>query len=344
MIMITACGADQPVTDSGNADLGMVVQPAEGIGLYASPAVDADLLRMVKTGESLEDAGEVSRFFTRLQNGDKPTYEPWIRVRTTQGETGWVYAEPTLFFALPTDQDRWRQAWRLRSLLGEDRFSELEDYRLQWNDIRQAGDWRRAYRQGQGLQALLTEALSQYPEPACDWLTAALPGFWIQYDAPSQRCRAYADYREWLAKAQATPGPEDERFVQLCIRSFPRDSVEYRYAAWTFPTPEGPTHSLLGRDIHRSLLCAADSLSRGDTLFGPEIERFKQVLINDMTAAGITYWEGQNKILAEIDTLLSKKLSLFNKDDLIALKTRRRQFASADSLGIQLDYRSGRYD
>ena len=320
--------------------------------LRDAPGESGRVLEELKKGTRMYDLGEVSDFTTRIIFDSVEYDAPWLRVETEQGSRGWVYGKPTDFqMEAPGMLAEFLEKKRLQALLGDYNLERLNLYKQSFGNISSVEGFASVFRTGMNLRDTLVEVLEtkvefveNVPPPDLFWIHSAFPGFMPQLVAEGTAYYLFIDFRQFLPKARETAGNQDDQFLDLCLMAFPEDSIEYFFPAWTIQTWDYGGHSLLGRGIHQNMLKELSVFQENCDLFTLPVDKFKTDLLNDITRPYVTYWEPQEKILAEVDSILMGNLSLLSEADVIALQTRRTHFEDPDANGIEVNHRSGRFE
>lgn len=318
--------------------------------LRAAPGENSKVIRQLNKGDTLTDLEEVSTFTTSLRMHGVQMDEPWLKVATADGVSGWVYAGGIQW--LPGDTSSTSQiifSKRLQTLFGIPLEKEITGYRQRYETIHTAEEFAGVYRTGIKLRDTLVHILAQRivtdneeaNRPDLFWIKTVFPAFQPQLVSEGTAYYLFSDYRQWLAKAKASPEMTDDELANLYIAAFPEDSIEYFFPIWSIQTTDYTGQSLLGRGHHKALLQKANALYEKNPLFRPELLEFKSRIVNDITKASVTYWETQEKILRELDGILQADLGILSNADRIALATRRKQFADPESYGIELNGQAG---
>ena len=100
-------------------------------------------------------------------------------------------------------------------------------------------------------------------------------------------------------------------------------------------------HSLLGRGYHEKLILEMDRILLQSGLFAAEVNRIKRTLLDDILSPQNTYWETEEKIVAEMERILAQAHPCLSQKDLIALEARKEQFRLPYSHGIKTNVKAG---
>jgi hypothetical protein len=297
------------------------------------------VLRELAAGTELVDLGGVSPYLTGIYLGDTLCWEPWLRVRTLEGHTGWVFGAAVQPVALSdTALDHWVHRKRLQALFGVEHTERL----LRWARQEVSTDTALVdhLRQGLALREALQMALGQ-----------ALPGGDSELRPDWRWLKEYLRYFRWYREglaldygrlahlAQGTQGGQDDTYLQLCLQAYPIDSMESPLPVWVFPLSWTQSTSNLGAGQHLALLRAIDRAFQQAPLFGLELEHLKRLLLDDILDADRAYWQPLPRILAELDQLLAEPPRCLQEHERVALRLRRAMLAKGQA---RTDLRSGR--
>ena len=315
------------------------------------PGEQGKVIAELAKGSRLFDLGKVSDFTTRIIIEGKEYDAPWIKVETEKGLKGWVYGRPLNFLMEePDDRDAFFERKRLQNLFGTYNLERLNLYQEAYFNVHSVEGFASLFLAGTNLRDTLVDVLEtkiDFPEnkppPDLFWIKENFPGYVPQLVAEGTAYYLFIDYREFLSLAQQTKGKEDDQFLEISLMAFPEDSVEYFFPAWTIQTWDYGGHSLLGRGIHKEMLTKLSTFQESTDLFSVHVDKLKTDLLNDITRPYVTYWEPKEKILQELDEMLSSELSLLAEVDIIALQTRRKHFEDPVKNGIEVDHQSGIY-
>ncbi len=307
--------------------------------LHQAPNESSEVIRRLPVGTRLLDAGEVSPFLVGIYLKDSLWWEPWLRVHTVDGATGWVFGGAVHPYALaPEDAWRWRCQKRLQALIG---VSNAQRF-LAWAQSTPRTDTALAHhlRAGLVLRDTLQNALrygirrtGAANEPEMRWLNNYLCYF------RRYRGGIALDYGRLAQVARQTAGTQDDVFARLGCEVFPLDSMESPLPAWVFPLSWAESTSNLGAGHHLVALQRVEQALRRAPLFRPETERLKQRLLDDILNSERTYWQPLPRLLAELDSVLAAPIHCLSEQERVALLVRRAMFERGL---VRTNLRSGR--
>jgi hypothetical protein len=309
------------------------------------PSQEGNIIMKLEKGAPVFHTGEVSNTLSVLVLDSTLYCEPWLKVKLTKGEEGWI-------FGGAIDFEEEKIAYndvRTEALLGKEIKDTLDLFIQNISAVQDHVGLEKAYQQAQRLQLLINQRLEKVSYdltgpmglPDLFWLGDIIPGFVPQIVAEGTSYYVFFDYRQWLAWARNTPGAEDEAFMSICTKVFPTDSIEYFFPSWTIQTWDYGGHSLLGRGLHFDLLNQLETYQSESSLFKMDIDNFRQQIIDDMTRGEVTFWEDSEKIKAEMDSIIAQNFSILTEADIVGLKVRRDQFEDPERHNIKLNLRAG---
>lgn len=350
LAVIPACRAgegkeDKPAGGAALPEEGVLIVQRPNFYLREEPGEEGKAIRRLEPGEKAYSLGEQSTFSTWLELGGAVYNEPWLLVQLEEGIQGWAYQAAFL------GQDAGKglsPSVRLRALFGPALAEMAVQYRQSIEQAHSPAALAQAMEMALHLRDTLVRELAvraRENEQAEDlfWLKDALPGLAPHRREDGRTYYLFMDYRSFLPLARASEGPADDAWLELCLMAYPEDSIEYFYPAWQFQAGEDRVHSLLGRGLHFAFLEKLDKLLAYEDLFGAGIGRFRQLLVNDITGAGVTYWESGEKAAAELSRILERGFHGLGPPEVKALENRLRQFAEPEKYGIKFNYQSGIY-
>lgn len=333
--------AKQPVALISNIDY---------LRLRDKPGPDGQVIANFMEGDTLYDLGEVSAFTTEVTLRGIRFNEPWLKVRARDSLVGWIYAGG-VHFRLDdlTELTNRLMKMRLQTFFGEALAQRVLDYRQAYLKARTSEEFAEVYRSAKLLRDTLVQVFDkritiiQGPgqTPNLSWMEEALPGLVVQRVAEGTAFYLFLDYRQWLAKARQTKGPEDNQFVDACLAAYGLDSVEYTLPDWTIAVSDEHVFSELGKGVHRALFSKMTQAMAASRLFEPEYMDFKKLLMDDIMGLQLSYWNNQETILRELDGILADNPGILTSVDKENIAKRREQFTQPEKNNIRLNHRSG---
>ncbi|HLP94038.1 MAG TPA: SH3 domain-containing protein [Saprospiraceae bacterium] len=327
---------------TGNDADNQLIVRKENTVLRAEPDEKSKEIKQLAQGERLLDLEQTATHESVLKNGEGVYQSPWIKVSTSNQQTGWVLA----WSVKPLKEN---QAWLLEKRMATYWGKSLLQQRNQWctslSNLHTAEDWLHTWRQAVNLRDTMMELLIRRPKQekqlSYQWAAGVLPGFVFQQAQETGQPHLFADFRFWQAKALATTGKEDDVLTELYLSMFPADSIESAFPVWTFPLDEQTFASQLGQGRHLALLQKLDLALREAPVLQNEIQEVKNMILEDILDRNRQYWQAVPLILKELDAILSSTPAILTSADLDALQIRRAMFVQAAENGIRVDMRSG---
>ncbi len=328
-------------------EVGDLTCTADKTVLYEDFSFRSRPLEDLAKGTPIWDEQDVSPFLMPMERAGKTIYEPWLKVRTAEAQTGWVYADNVR----PTTADSdtvWRQNKHMKALFGESLTTDIHSYQKDFQSVERLDDFVAVYRKGQELTDTLLYCIEQrlpaegrWPLPDFFWLENWLPGYEMQVVAKGTAYQLFENYKDWLKLAQRTPAQDDDAYLAVCLNTYARDSIEYYYPGWFIQTWDYGGHSLLGRGIHCKVLVAMNQMAQSSGLFKEDLQGLKEQLLQDIMQSEEGYWEQAAPILVELDSILAMENAILTHADRIAVQTRRKMFENPAANGILTNLKSG---
>lgn len=317
--------------------------------LRETPGEKGTIVATLPKGAKLDDLGEVSDFTTRVTLRGITFDEPWIKVKTPGGQTGWVYGGGLLFDAgQNAPATRILLQKRAIAILGQPLVERLHQHRRDWAATRNEADLARLLEQSSGLRDTVSSVLQQrlarasaHDLPDMFWLAELFTGFQPQLVAEGTMYHLFFDYRQWLALAKKTKGIQDDIFIDLQIAAFPEDSIEYFFPAWQIQTWDYGGHCLLGNGVCKDLLGKINAQSGPGALFEQPLQTMKTRIISDLTQAETSFWHTATEAGAELDAILSAPWKILAQADVVALSTLRERLKDPAKYNISVGQRKG---
>ncbi|HFD31497.1 MAG TPA: SH3 domain-containing protein, partial [Gammaproteobacteria bacterium] len=316
----------------------------DNVRLREKPGLEGKELLRLPLGTTVYDAREVSDFTTSLNLRGVSFNEPWLKVKTETGITGWIYGG-ALTFSLESGDAVMELLMqrRLTGIFGQDLSAAIEKYRRHYKGISTAAELSVNYDEGIALRDKMVEMLRQkieiaYPDlPDLFWLREAMPPFVPQLVREGTEYYLFYDFKAFSRKAAQTVSPEDDEMAQIFLKAYRADSIEYFYPAWFLQISDEGGYTLLGRGIHLDILEHLDTLHHRTDLFSKPIATLKNAIVEDITAAHPAYWESKQKVINELKQIIIKRFDLLSSQDMVALETRLKMLKEAKKNNITFD-------
>ncbi len=357
LIFLFSCGGEpikvtdpEPDTPKENTAPTKMIVNIDNLRLRSTAGEKGEEIGRLKEGTVLYDLGEVSDFTTRVQLRGIWFDEPWLKVKTEQDLEGWVYGGAVKFDVdNPTTLSKMMMDKRLQTFFGKGLTLQINRYKTNYDSLKTSNDFVGNYRTGIKLRDTLTAVLENriditdsYDQlPDLFWIENAIPGYVTQLVAEGTIYFLFQDFKQLHQKALKTKGTEDDDFVALNFSIYAGDSIEFFYPSWFIQTWDYGGCSLLGKGEHRKILTEIDQVLMKSNLFQRELKMIKNSLVDDVTNKDREYWESKDKILSELDAIIAGNFNILSNEDLIALKTRRKQFEYPAENNIKVNVRSG---
>ncbi len=348
LMLFGSCQQEQPVKNeatsasiSPEAASGQVLKiKTAGVFLRASPGIEGDVLAELPPQSIVYDQGKVSPFLTTIRVKGQEYSAPWVQVQTPQGDSGWIFASPA---AITTSNGpSFFLEKRLQAAFDKTVFQLFMDYQQQKDSIRNDTAFLTAFQKLKRLRTELQQAVNSNPaQTDYFWISEVLPELVPQLDPSDQSLDLYIDYRFWLKQTKQTKATTDDQFIELCLTAYPEDSIEYRFPAWFFQTSANNGHSLLGRGIHLEMFEQIDNLYHISEVFQPELEIFKQALVEDIVLLNTTFWEPAALAKKELIALIGNNYAFLDESDHLALQKRLADFEETEKNGLQFNLKAG---
>jgi hypothetical protein len=358
VLLSAGCGRDAEPNSSGPT-IGNVDAPARRTPLISNinhlrvretPGPDGKIIATLSEGDTLFDLGEVSAFTTEVSLRGIRFNEPWIKVRTQDSLSGWVFGGGVNFqMKDEVELTRRLMKMRLQTFFGDSLAQDILDYRGGFQRASSSSSLAAMYREGRKLRDTLVQVfdkritLLQGPDqiPNLGWMKEAIPGLTPQRVAEGTAFYLFFDYTQWLEKSRKTSGAEDNQFFDACLTAYGLDSVEYFLPDWCIAVSEETVYSELGKGVHRNMLEKMTKALAASALFEPEYMEFKTRLLDDISGLTLSYWNDQAAILAELDAIILADFGILTSTEKASLKARRKQFEQPAANGIKLNFRNG---
>lgn len=338
---------ETPAMDQGEVESIFIVN-VENLRLREKAGAEGEILTTLQKGTRLKDLGQASAFTTEVVLRGIPYDEPWVFVETPDSLRGWVFAGGLNFdMQYPSTLSLQLLRQRLETIFGKELTRSINRYRLLYQSSKRSREFARTLRTGTRIRDSIVAVLEQKFDlnnfelpPDLEWLEEAFPGYSAQLVAEGTEYYLFKNYKFMLAKVLETEGFEDDEFLELCFQVYQQDSIENFYPTWFIQTWDYGGHSMLGRGVHKRILEEIEEILDNTDLFEPEILQFKSRLLQDILDPQNTYWESSEKIVAEVDAILSANFTILSPEEVASLSARKAMFESPFEHGIKLDVKS----
>jgi hypothetical protein len=321
----------------------------DNLRLRDQPGTEGKELVRLSLGTTIFDTGEISEFTTPMKLRGIAFDEPWLKVTTEQGVSGWIYGGALNYALNPNNPEAEALLQkRLTGFFGQDIAGAFQKYRQNYNNTNTAAQFASVYEEGLALRERLVDRLEEKIEvnyeqlPDLFWLKEAMPGYVPQLVAEGTMYHMFNDYKQFQQKAKHTNGSEDDEMAQLFFLVYQLDSVEHFFPAWFMQTWDYGGNSLLGKGIHTKVLDKMDNLIKQNSPFDKTITDLKNELLLDITnpeASG--FWENQEAVTRELKSIIKKNYFVFTKEDNVALEARLKMIINAKANKIEFNARAG---
>ncbi len=318
------------VEETNQLELTVVINDVQ---VRDQPGLEGKEIQKVKEGDILIYLDKISDFSTPLMLRGITFNEPWLKVKNSEGQIGWIYAGCVKFDTNGAGKELAQQVitQRLANFFGEKSGRLIKTYADLYTEAETALEFAEMYRTGLELRDSLIVELNEIDLtgtpvlPDMFWIDEPLPGLVPTQVAEGTTFHLFYDYKNLAQKVKQTVGEEDDEFVQLCFDIYKQDSIEYFYPSWFLQTSDYGGHSLLGEGIHLNIIGQMDQIMAKSELFGQAIQDFKAAILEDIVA-GTEYWRGQADILKELNTIIQNDYAFLTPADKIALTERVKMF------------------
>jgi len=313
-----------------------------------APGLESNQMGILSMGNKADYAGEMTTETTKLKLGGVWYDEPWVSIITSEKDTGWIFGGGMTFIGEDSEE--------VSEILLEKKMTSffggltptIKTYRENYANANSSEEFAEVFHDGEELRDRMVEKLEEKIPvdevedlPNIFWIEDIMPGYVVELVAEGTQYYLFKDFKQLHTKATQTKGQEDDVFTDLGFTVYQRDSLEYFYPSWFMQTWDYGGHSLLGDGTHNDVLALADEVNSMSDFFKEDISVFKKEILRDITDPAITYWNGQERIVTELDSIISSEYSIINTDDIISLKARKKQFEDADANEIELNVRTG---
>jgi hypothetical protein len=316
--------------------------------MRSGPNVKHEEVARLKENTIVTFKGEQSMHATEIRLRGVKLNAPWLEVKTEEGIDGWIYGGGVKVAATENKAAIEKiNHMQMQSFFDKKTIDQIKAYDKQWQLSKSSTAFADAYLLGEKTQEEINETLAnkvQIDDPTnlidMSWLENSFQGFQNSLVAEGTTFNIFKDFKIMYAKAKETEGTEDDDFLTFQFHANEVDSVEYFYKSWFMQTWDYGGHSLLGQGKHFNLLNEANDLLANSKLFEKPILEIKTEILNDIAAEYITYWEPEEKILAEMKKIVSANFVFLTTEDKILIKTRYEQFKKPAANKIEVNNRA----
>jgi hypothetical protein len=334
----SGCASEAPPSNATKLRIG--VQNA----LVLQYADDArTTLDTLKVGDTVLYCNKISNFKTKRVVCGITMNEPWLKVKTKNGKTGWVYGALVQFDAL-TDSNLATQLLkpRFEHFFGKRLSERVSVYNQRYDRANTQEMIATVFREGRGLgdslQGVLHRRIATDSVLLTDmfWIRGMVRGLTPRLSDNHLRYNMAYDFNAWHRHAFGTRGEADEQFLKVLMTAY-NDGVACRIPAWqqcddlNCYTPL----SRLGSGTHLRVLKACDIALSTSKCFESELLELKTALINDIIDG--KYAQEATAVQAEMmEILATPLLHILQQSDRVALDNRLKAIRQASYKGLAM--------
>ena len=155
--------------------------------------------------------------------------------------------------------------------------------------------------------------------------------------------------RHWPSWQRLANHPSAEEWQQELVNCLqdnygPDTLADPQSLIWWLYTGEGERYHRLGdSSTVTSLARMAKLVEQQTSAFALSLDMAEQS-VRPLSAEGLKFWNSREAILWELDSILAADWSIIVDRERIALSVLRDRLLAPDTSGIQVDFRSGRFD
>ena len=352
LVLFFSCKND-PSSNSGKSvkvlpqdTLTRMVVALENLKLHAAPGTDQPTVIELKQDAELETTGAISPIKTSVLIRGVQREEPWIEVKTSNGTQGWVFGGGVkIEGAQNTPVASVLRKERLSSFFGAEKPRQILQYRTDFNSVENPRDLENVFIRGTILRDSLVQTMSEKIEildheklPDLSWLEDAMPGFTLGMVAEGTRYYLFQDYGKMKQWAEKTTDKEDDVFFEFINFINAGEEIESFYPIWFEQTWDYGGFSLLGEGKHLSTLKRMEKLMAEQQLFRNPVLKLKMKLLKDILNAPTgEYGASAEKIIKEIDAILSSDFKVLSEIEKKKLTERKKHFLDPAKFGLKLN-------
>ncbi len=337
---------DQAVKVLPQDTLTRMVVALDNLRLRAAPGTDQPTVAELRKGTELETTGAISPLKTSILIRGVQREEPWVEVKTANGTQGWIFGGGVkIEGAQNTPVASVLRKERLSSFYGPEKTRQILQYRADFYSIENPRDLENVFIRGTILRDSLVQTMSKKIEimdhenlPDLSWLEDGMPGFSLGMVAEGTGYYLFQDYGKMKAWAKETVATEDDAFFEVISFINGDRNIEGFYPIWYEQTWDYGGYSLLGQEKHLSALTEMDKIMKEQKLFRNPILKLKMKLLKDILNPPTgEYGESAEKIIEEIDAILSGDFEILSEVEKKNLEVRKKQFLDPTKFGLKLN-------
>ncbi|MEE9351711.1 MAG: SH3 domain-containing protein [Thiotrichaceae bacterium] len=234
MTWLTACSNDEaeidetititdstPIEDSSTpVSLEVILNT---VNIRKSPSMDSLVVEKLQATSQVEWLNQVSKVIAPVKLRGVRYNDPWLYVKTSSDQTGWVYAATIKVVSNSQSAQALKHQLltrRVETFFGNELATAINNYGQAYVQADTSDKFANVYTYGQNLRDQLVDVLkkkaSATKKPAADmsWLNNILPGY-SHNVIDNKYYFLSADYQQLAKKVQQTEGAEDDQFIAL---------------------------------------------------------------------------------------------------------------------------------
>ncbi len=293
--------------------------------LRKTPQLDAEELATLRWGEIVKLTGEITGFRQKITLRGLHYNDPWVRVQTQNGQTGWVYGGGLSFRQQPLSVVATNlMNGRLTHFLGEELAKQLVEHANRFNK-QPCHEMAFAERQKDALtlRTQIEEKLRKHFKPSKKlpdfyWLERNFPTFFLSLEGMPEQLHLFQNFKTLNQRALACSGQLDEQLVQLYFQLFPSDSLEaWQPAYLLYDRANNQTYFMIGENYATELFKKLAPLYEAGGIYREFAVYWKNHWLQALK--NFPHWEDQELVNSEIRAILALDLPMLspkNRSDL----------------------------
>lgn len=329
----------QPIMITVTTDLAVI---------RATPSLKADEIARKHKGDSIVFTNKITTTNIAMNIQGIDYNEPWLNVILEGNQRGWIYGGCINFNAAehPELKQHVLQQ-RAKVLFGHSLAQQIGIYQQETQKVSTIPAFRTAYTRSQMLKDSLELYIANHIQTATSntlpdffWINELMDGLLVHYVEEKQQYYLFHDYKYWQTISQQSSSTQDDNFIEVCLATYPSDSIAYYFYGWQLPLDSTITCSLLGSNIHTNVLEKINIALDSNHYFAAEIQQLKQAIIDDISISDY-YWLPLESIQKELKTIISKQYSFLVNSDWVEIKTRRQMLKNYTKNNIAVNLFEG---